>query len=154
MTNNSLWVRSMLYLEDRGSIREGESKVLKLNIKGMSDPGELSLQSRSLWLACGSSVRAGGLVVCFHLDHLLVAPVGSLTLIIIVLALQLCLIHHQRVVVLQVVVVDPPEAFFQVMVLDALKALVDPEYDADGDDKDEDKDDEAKLGCRGAPSRT
>jgi len=56
--------------------------------------------------------------------------------------------------VLQVVVVDPPEAFFQVMVLDALKALVNPEYDADGDDKDEDKDDEAELGCRGAPSRT
>lgn len=47
---------------------------------------------------------------------------------------------------LQVVIMDPSEAFFQVMVLDALKALVDPEYDTNGDDKDEDKDDKAELG--------
>lgn len=146
--SNCSYVKIMSYLEDRGSIREGEPKVLKFNIKGMSDPGNLSLQRRSLWLARGSSFRVRGLVVRFHLDHLLVVPGGSLTLIIIIiLALQLCLIHHQRIVVLQVVVVNPPEAFFQVMVLDALKALVDPEYDANGDDKDEDKDDETELGC-------
>src|SRR5690242_2105811 len=109
MANNDSCVGSMSYLEDRGSIREGESKVLKLNIKGMSNPGDLPLQSRSLWLAHGRSVRVGSLVVRLHLDHLLIVPVGSFTLIIIfILTLQLCLIHHQRVFMLQVVVVNPP----------------------------------------------
>lgn len=128
--------------------------MLKLNVKSVCDPGDLSPQGRSFWLGRCGSVRVRGLIFrIFHLDHLLVVPSRSFTLIIVVLALQVGLIRHQGVVVLQVMVVNPAQALLQMMILDALKTLVDPKDNADSDDKYEDKDDEAKLGCRRTSSR-
>lgn len=49
------------------------------------------------------------------------------------------IVVYQWVVVVFVVVVDPAKAFFQMMSTHSLKSFVDPEYDANANNEDQNK---------------
>lgn len=136
------------YTEDGCAIRKSQPQMLKLNVEGVSDPGVFPLQSWPSWLSswglaigdgnCCSLVRVWSRQSCLvvglvDLNNRLIYV--SFIIVAVVLTLQVSLVRNQRVLVGQIMVMNPSQSFLQMMCSYALQAPLDPEDNRDGDNE-------------------